>query len=137
MHCPRAASLLMIFNSWKEIAQYMGRAVRTLQRWEHDLGLPVHRPKGKDRSAVLAFAEELDTWLHRTPLRGHERTADRQDQHSRGVRGNSGNSHEVRVRTASLSSALVQICVQGKEATTKLIDLLHQAAEKAAPRNHH
>ena len=58
-----------ILNSWKEIAAYVGRGVRTVQRWEADLGLPVHRPKGKDRSAVLAFAEELDAWLRHTPVR--------------------------------------------------------------------
>ncbi len=55
-------------NGWKEIAAFLGRGVRTAQRWERELGLPVHRPKGSTRSAVLAFAEELDTWLHQTPL---------------------------------------------------------------------
>ncbi len=40
-----------------------------MQRWEADLGLPVHRPKGKDRSAVLGFTEELDAWLRHTPVR--------------------------------------------------------------------
>ena len=58
-----------ILNSWKEIANYLGRGVRTVQRWERDLGLPVHRPKGKDRSAVVAFPEELNTWLQQTPMR--------------------------------------------------------------------
>jgi len=58
-----------ILNSWKEIAAYLGRGVRTVQRWEADLGLPVHRPKGKDRSAVLGFTEELDAWLRHTPVR--------------------------------------------------------------------
>ncbi len=58
-----------ILNSWKEIAAYLGRGVRTVQRWEADLGLPVHRPKGKDRSAVLGFSEELDAWLRHTPVR--------------------------------------------------------------------
>jgi excisionase family DNA binding protein len=60
-----------ILNSWKEIASYLGRGVRTVQRWEHDSALPVHRPKGKDRSAVLALREELDAWLHRTAVRGN------------------------------------------------------------------
>ncbi len=55
-------------NGWKEIAAFLGRGVRTVQRWERDFGLPVHRPKGSARSAVLAFAEELDAWLHQTPL---------------------------------------------------------------------
>lgn len=62
-----------ILNSWKEIANYMGRGVRTVQRWERDLGLPVHRPKGKDRSAVLAFPEEVDEWLQQTPVHSEEK----------------------------------------------------------------
>jgi hypothetical protein len=65
-----------ILNSWKEIANYLGRGVRTVQRWERDLGLPVHRPKGKDRSAVLAFPEELNAWLQQTPMRSATTFAD-------------------------------------------------------------
>ena len=57
-----------ILNSWKEIANYLGRGVRTVQRWEAQLGLPVHRPAGKEHSAVLAFSSELDQWLNRRPL---------------------------------------------------------------------
>ena len=50
-------------NSWKEIARYLDRGVRTIQRWEHGLGLPVHRiGKGK-RSPVFATASELNVWL--------------------------------------------------------------------------
>lgn len=113
----------------------MGRAVRTVERWEHDLGLPVHRPKGRDRSAVLALPEELDAWLHRTPLRDAERMAGKQDWTSQGVRRTNGTSHEVRGRTASLMATLSSACEKQKEATTRLIDLLHKAAEKTAPRN--
>jgi hypothetical protein len=58
-----------ILNSWKEIATYLGRGVRTVQRWESQLGLPVHRPAGKDHSAVLAFSSELDDWLNSRPVR--------------------------------------------------------------------
>jgi hypothetical protein len=57
-----------ILNSWKEIAAHMGRGVRTVQRWEHELGLPVRRPRGKSRSAVIALAGDLDEWLHRAPV---------------------------------------------------------------------
>lgn len=64
---PRANPLVL--NSWKEIAAYLGRGVRTVQRWECDAGLPVHRPKGKDRSAVLALKSEVDEWLRRTDVR--------------------------------------------------------------------
>ena len=55
-----------ILNSWKEIAVYLGRGVRTVQRWEQELALPVRRPRGRSRSAVLAFKRELDKWLTRT-----------------------------------------------------------------------
>jgi hypothetical protein len=58
-----------ILNSWKEIASYLNRGVRTVQRWERDLGLPVRRPRGHDRSAVIAIPEELDNWLRHAPER--------------------------------------------------------------------
>lgn len=59
-------------NSWKEIAQYLGRGVRTVQRWETELGLPVRRPRGRSRSAVIAVASELDQWMAHTPLHALE-----------------------------------------------------------------
>ncbi len=58
-----------ILNSWKEIAQYLGRGVRTVQRWERDMNLPVRRPRGKSRSAVIALRRELDDWLNHRPKR--------------------------------------------------------------------
>jgi hypothetical protein len=57
-----------ILNSWKEIAAHMGRGVRTVQRWEQELGLPVRRPRGKSRSAVIARATDLDQWLNCVPV---------------------------------------------------------------------
>ena len=52
-----------VLNSWKEIAVYLGRGVRTAQRWERELQLPVRRPRERSRSAVIAFRSELDRWL--------------------------------------------------------------------------
>src|SRR5215469_3129122 len=49
-------------NSWKEIAAYLGRGVRTVQRWEK-MGLPVQRPKSGSRGSVTAEADEIDNWL--------------------------------------------------------------------------
>ena len=49
-------------ESWKEIAEYLGREVRTVQRWERDQGLPVHRHAHHKRSSVYAFPAELDRW---------------------------------------------------------------------------
>ena len=56
-----------VLNSWKEISEYLGRGVRTAQRWERDLALPVRRPRGKGRSAVVALRQDLDLWLSRAP----------------------------------------------------------------------
>lgn len=58
-----------VLHSWKEIAKYMSIGVRTAQRYETRYGMPVHRPAGKDRSAVLALSDELDRWLNNTPKR--------------------------------------------------------------------
>lgn len=55
-----------ILNGWKEISDHLERGVRTAQRWESSLSMPVHRPALKNRSAVVAFSDELDSWLSRT-----------------------------------------------------------------------
>src|SRR5947208_4156632 len=55
-------------NTWKGIAAYLGRGVRTVQRWEQELHLPVHRPRNKYRSAVIALRSDLDRWLAGTPV---------------------------------------------------------------------
>jgi len=58
-----------ILNSWKEIGAYLGRGVRTVQRYEVALGLPVRRAMGHERCAVLALSDELDAWLQARPMR--------------------------------------------------------------------
>jgi TolB-like protein/Tfp pilus assembly protein PilF len=50
-------------ESWGEIASYLGREVRTVQRWEVTEGLPVHRHEHKKKSTVYAYAGELDAWI--------------------------------------------------------------------------
>jgi len=52
-------------DSWKEIAEYLGRDVRSAQRWEHARGLPVYRVPGSKSGGVFAYSGELDEWLHR------------------------------------------------------------------------
>lgn len=58
-----------ILCSWKEIAAYMGLGVRTIQRYERAYRLPIRRPAQKDRSAVMAFSDEVDAWLAKVPTR--------------------------------------------------------------------
>jgi hypothetical protein len=51
-----------VLNCWKDIAAYLGCGVRTAQRWERTLGLPVHRPSNESRQIVAAFVHELQAW---------------------------------------------------------------------------
>ena len=49
-------------DSWKEIASFLGRGIRTVQRWERDEGLPVHRLAHAERGSVFADPAELTAW---------------------------------------------------------------------------
>lgn len=53
-------------HGWKEIATYLGRGVRTVQRWESELGLPVYRLVTKGSEVVYARRSDLDAWLNST-----------------------------------------------------------------------
>ena len=49
-------------DSWKAIAEYLERSLRTVQRWHASHGLPVHH-FGGSKGSVFAYAEEIDQWL--------------------------------------------------------------------------
>jgi len=49
-------------DSWKEIATYLKRGVRTVQRWEREAGLPVHRLLTEKRGDIHAYTSEIDSW---------------------------------------------------------------------------
>lgn len=49
-------------DSWKEIAAYLKREVRTVQRWEKSAALPIHRLRIERQSTVYAYKTELDAW---------------------------------------------------------------------------
>ena len=53
-------------GSWKEIAAYLGRDVRTVLRWHKDRGLPLHRPPGAGGQSVFGYTDEIDAWLRPT-----------------------------------------------------------------------
>jgi len=49
-------------DSWKEIAGYLNRSVRTVTRWEREESLPVHRHLHSKSGSVYAYKAELDDW---------------------------------------------------------------------------
>lgn len=56
-----------VLQSWKQIANYVGRTERTVQRWEREFGFPIRRPSGKARSAVMALVSEIEEWTRGRP----------------------------------------------------------------------
>src|SRR5580658_10992583 len=65
-------------DSWKEVASYFRREVRTVQLWEKSEGLPVRRQYHKKLGSVYAYRQELEAWwIARSAMQnGSGRTAD-------------------------------------------------------------
>ncbi len=69
-HVPKAMPFASgRLDSWKEIAHYLNRDIRTVQRWEEACRLPVYRrPPGRLKGGpVYAYRSDLDAWLRQTP----------------------------------------------------------------------
>jgi TolB-like protein/thioredoxin-like negative regulator of GroEL len=49
-------------DSWKEIAAYLRRGVRTVRRWEREEGLPVRRHVHRVLGSVYAYKSEIEAW---------------------------------------------------------------------------
>ena len=64
-------------DSWKEIAWYLKREVRTVQLWEKNEGLPVHRHFHKSLGSVFAFRSEIEKWKRLVTLARSESEAGR------------------------------------------------------------
>ncbi|HVL69826.1 MAG TPA: helix-turn-helix domain-containing protein [Vicinamibacterales bacterium] len=50
-------------NGWKEIASHLGKSVRTVQRWEREYRLPVHRVGREGGEIIWAESDEIEAWL--------------------------------------------------------------------------
>lgn len=114
-----------VLTSWKEVATYLGKGVRTVQRWEAELSLPVRRPYGVEKHVVIALPEELDQWMRtrmmprekgkRDPVRGRtarESALSRVQQLER--------LHRLMQVMTERTDALNRKCLRLVEQTTKL-----------------
>lgn len=59
-------------DSWKDVAEYLGRDVRTVMRWSKSDGLPVRRVAGGRGRSVFAYTHEIDAWLAGAPPKSAE-----------------------------------------------------------------
>jgi hypothetical protein len=106
---PRRNAQPKILSGWKDIANYLGKGVRTVQRYERELGLPIRRPAGK-LSSVIATKPEIETWVAthttRTLVLGHS------EQHSPAIvnelRGNIAELRRLREHIAESRQALAE-----------------------------
>ena len=94
-------------DSWKEIAAFLGRAERTVKRWETERGLPVHRVPGDGRSAVFAYSDELADWL-----KGRSEELDVEDSRSGAVEDRKSNSAGAAPLSNSAPAATVTTITQ-------------------------
>ncbi len=52
-----------VLRSWKEIAEYLGTCVKTVQRWELEHRFPIRRLKQSKGAMVFALKTDVDHWL--------------------------------------------------------------------------
>jgi hypothetical protein len=121
-----------ILNGWKEVSNYIERGVRTAQRWEALLGMPVHRPALKDRSAVVAFSDELDRWLARTAPDSQDEVLARGVVLSR-IQESLRALNEQAAEVASQSRMLREQLGHSRENRRKMADARDAKAAGAAP----
>jgi hypothetical protein len=104
-----------VLSSWKEVANYVGKGVRTVQRWEKDRGLPVRRRADNAAGTILVIPQEIDTWMRSWIVAG-QLNADLSSVHQQKLDLQS-ELEKLRAENEMLSRAL------------RLV-LLHQSAEK-------
>ena len=108
-----------VLQSWKEIASYLGRGVRTVQRYEIEFGLPVRRLNAKGKSSVMALKEDIDLWLRTTTIE-YEST---EESHARPL---VSETRESRSRHENLRLEMHALCVAHRDAAGKLQSTLQK-----------
>lgn len=115
-----------VLTSWKEVANYMGRGVRTVQRWEHTLALPIQRPHAKRRFILFARPDELDAWMGfygqrsvNLPASGESGNGPSKKSASKPMHGGSSPNGWEEVEGAS---ALGWTCARCKQPITRIED---------------
>ena len=72
-------------DSWKEIASYLRRDVRTVQRWEKKENLPVYRHLHDKLGSIYAYRNELTEWFNGRQQSGAA-SAEQQNGHAEKIK---------------------------------------------------
>ncbi len=87
-------------ESWKEIAAYLGRDVRTVQRWEKKEGLPVRRLQHDKLGTVYAYKSEIDEWREQRTSLPEEAAGNEANGHTDASAAESVETHVPAFRSA-------------------------------------
>lgn len=103
-------------NSWKEIANFFDRGVRTVQRWEQELHLPVHRIGGGKRAPVYAVVSELKFWMATTDGNSPRNQPSAKPDNA----ANNNRTMQLTARVYELSQAVAESSVRHQRQTEAL-----------------
>jgi hypothetical protein len=106
-------------DTWKGIADYLRRDLRTVRRWEKERSLPVHRVPGGGRAAVYAFRAEIDSWLRNSANNPRSNGGSPSDNSDRSPLIPAGNGHS----TSLQSSPIAELPASRKSGTVVLLGL--------------
>lgn len=129
-------------DSWKEIAAYLSRDVTTVQRWEKQEGMPVHRHQHNKRGSIYALTGELNAWIESRRLPVEEPASKPEDEFESKPETESPSIPQnqrtpPRVRKATLwfaLSALVCLCLPAALVVAGWLVFRHRTAEIAPAR---
>jgi hypothetical protein len=122
-----------ILSGWKDIANYMGKGVRTVQRYEGQLRLPVRRPAGRARGSVVASKAELDAWVAASPVREQLRMAINSDPRPAGSLGGlTQNLHEMRILREQMRDLRCEMKRSVNLLKASIVELQGRVQEKSA-----
>jgi hypothetical protein len=112
---PQSVSLpIGALCTWKEISEYCGRGIRTLQRWEQNFGFPIHRPDRRNKSAVIASRSEIDEWFRTRPLLPTKcGTVTLRESRAKGL---TASAHQLHVEAERLLNSSAQMSEQLRKA---------------------
>ena len=120
-----------ILSGWKEIARYLGRGVRTVQRYEHELGLPTRRISGHRSGSVLATKSDLDSWVNSRPTMQSSDTQQTAQIHLRSALENSLREQSRRhSEMLTLRKELKENIREVRESILKLREELQEMRER-------
>ncbi len=114
-------------DSWKAVAVYLNREINTVQRWERNEGLPIHRHVHGKGGSIYAYSDEIDEWRQRRSVGAERRPDDGQHAWAAPDAGSPGEAH---------GHATAPVAATGSEPAggTSPADEMRPSASASSPR---